>query len=243
MDIMVDALCHSVYLNSTFLYHSLSLNHLAQWLSIQPLFPKFGTIASLDARHFRLVTHCAKLLIQSLLTSSLIDDASNFPDLNDPLALPPPVLNTLADIDAGRLYRWAYNLLYHGHPSHVMCGIILYIDKLVVDCHGHLSLEPVYFMWSLFNQKTYHKPQSWCPLGCIPNIGLMSKAESRHSMTSSQKVHLYHDILGCILALLIRLQQANAIPFPLVYNGHQYNLKHKCPLLAVICDTESHDCL
>jgi hypothetical protein len=94
-----------------------------------------------------------------------------------------------------------------------MCGIILYIDKLAVDHHGHLSLEPVYFMMSLFNQKTHNKPQAWCPFSHIPNIDLMSKAKNRHSMTSIQKVQLYHDIIGHILDPLIQLQQADAMPF------------------------------
>jgi hypothetical protein len=35
-----------------------------------------------------------------------------------------------------------------------MCGVILYIHKLAVDRHAHLSLEPVYFTLSIFNQKT-----------------------------------------------------------------------------------------
>jgi hypothetical protein len=125
-----------------------------------------------------------------------------------------------------------------------MCGIILYIDKLAVDCPGHLSLEPVYFTLSLFDQKTHNKAQAWHPLGYIPSIGIMSKAKSRHSMTSSQKVQLYHDILLHILDPLIQLQQANAVPFPLLYCGQHYNLNLKFPfLLAVLGDTESHDCL
>jgi hypothetical protein len=106
---------------------------------MQPLFPKVGTIASPDGRSFPLVTHCAKSMIKSLLTSSLMEDDSNllFPDLNDPLAPPPSVVNTLADIDTGRIYCGAYDLLWRGRPNHVLCGIILYIDKLAVDCQHH----------------------------------------------------------------------------------------------------------
>jgi hypothetical protein len=243
MDIIMDALLHSVYLTSTFLDRSLSLNHLAQRFSMQPLFPQVGTITSPDGRSFPLVTHRAKSMVESLLTSSLMEDDSNllFPDLNDPLAPPPVTVNTLADIDTGRIYRGAYDLLCRGRPNHVLCGIILYIDKLAVDRHGHLSLEPVYFTLSIFNQKTRNNPQAWRPLGYIPNIGLMSKAESRHSMTSSQKVQFYHDILGHILAPLVQLQQADAMPLPLLYHGKHYLLKLKFPLLAVLGDTESHD--
>jgi hypothetical protein len=243
MEIISDALLHSAFLTSTFLDRGLSLNHLAHRFSMQPLFPTVGSILSPDGRHFPLVIHRAKAMVQSLLTSSLIEDDSNllFPDLTNPLAPPPLVVTTLADIDTGRIFRRAYDVLCRGHPNHVMCGIILYIDKLAVDRHGHLSLEPVYFTLSMFNQKTRNKPQAWRPLGYIPNIGLMSKAESRHSMTSSQKVQLYHDILGRILAPLIQLQQDDPMDFPLFYRGQQYHLKLKFPLLAVLGDTESHD--
>ena len=106
VDIIVDALRHNVFLTSTFLDRSLTLNHLAQRFSMQPLFPKVGTIASPDGRSFLLITHCAKLMIKSLLTSSLMEDDSNLllPDLNDPLAPPPLVVNTLVDVDTGRIY-------------------------------------------------------------------------------------------------------------------------------------------
>jgi hypothetical protein len=59
------------------------------------------------------------------------------------------------------------------HFPLVMCGIILYTDNLAVDHHSHLSLEPVYFTLSLFNQKTRNKPEAWHRLGYIPNIGLV----------------------------------------------------------------------
>ncbi len=172
-----------------------------------------------------------------------MEDDSNllFPDLNDPLAPPPLTVNTLADIDTGRIYRGAYDLLCRGRPNHVLCGIILYIDKLAVDCHGHLSLEPIYFPLSIFNQKTRNKPEACRPLGYIPNLGLQSKAENRHSMLSSQKVQLYHDILSRILLSLVQVQQADPMPFHLSYHNREYDVLLKFPLLAILGDTESHD--
>jgi hypothetical protein len=94
-------------------------------------------------------------MIHPLLTSPLMEDSDNllFPNLEDPLAPPPTVVHTLADIDTGCSYRNAYNLLCRGKPKHILCGIILYIDKLALDRHGHLSLEPVYFTLSIFNKK------------------------------------------------------------------------------------------
>ena len=243
MEIMEDALRHNVFLTSTFRDRSLTLNHLAQRFSMQPLFPQLDSIGSPDGRVFALVTHRAKSMIHSLLTSPLMEDDTNllFPNLEDPLAPPPPIVLTLADIDTGRSYRNAYNLLCRGRPKHIMCGIILYIDKLAVDRHGHLSLEPVYFTLSIFNQKTRNKPEAWRPLGYIPNLGLQSKAENRHSMLSSQKVQLYHDILSRILRSLVELQQSEPMPFHLSFGNREYDVLLKFPLLAILGDTESHD--
>jgi hypothetical protein len=104
-----------------------------------------------------------------------------FPNPDDPLALPPTEVTTIADIDTGGVYRNAYNNLCN-RPNHILWGIIAYIDKLATDRHGHLSLQPLYFTLSKFRQKTCNQPEAWQPLGYIPNIGLMSKAESAHTL-------------------------------------------------------------
>jgi hypothetical protein len=46
-------------------------------------------------------------LFHSLLTSPLMEDSDNllFPNLEDPLAPPPTVVHTLADVDTGCSYR------------------------------------------------------------------------------------------------------------------------------------------
>jgi hypothetical protein len=49
-------------------------------------------------------------------------------------------------------------------------------------------------------------------------------------------VQLYHDIIGHILDPLIQLQQADAMPFWLLYHGQHYNLK-----LNFLGNTEWHD--
>jgi hypothetical protein len=82
-------------------------------------------------------------MIESLLYSSLAKDDNNliFPNPADPLALPPSVVQNIADIDTGFVDRNAHKNLCT-RPNQVVCGIICYIDKLATDWHGHLSLEP-----------------------------------------------------------------------------------------------------
>jgi hypothetical protein len=64
--------------------------------------------------------------------------------------------------------------MYSPQPGHLR-NYLLH-KKLARDRHGHLSLEPVCFTSSILNQK----PKS----GYIPNIGVMSKAKSTHTMKS-----------------------------------------------------------
>jgi hypothetical protein len=210
---------------------------------MQRLYPTILTQASpINHRFYPVPVHDARAMIESLLYSSLANDDSNllFPNPEDPLAPPPTEVTSIADIDTGRVYRNAYNTLCH-RPNHLLCGIICYIDKLATDRHGHLSLEPVYFTLSIFKQKIRNRPDAWRPLGYIPNIGLMSKAESTHAMKSSAKVQLYHDILTQIFGSLVDLQRKGGLPYQFHYRGKVYNVLLFFPLLAVLGDTESHD--
>ena len=211
---------------------------------MQSLKPSVQEITSLDGHEYPVVFHSAKAMVNSLLTSSFIKDDNNllFPDMSDPLAPPPPTLTHKSDIDTGEIYRNAYKELCTGKPkNHIICGVIIYIDKLAIDRHGHLSLEPVVFTLSIFNQLTWNMPQAWHPLGYIPNLGLMSKAETKHNCSSPDKVQLYHDILSIILQSLKDLQNEGHIPFEFEFGGKEYKVFLHSPLLAVLGDTESHD--
>jgi hypothetical protein len=96
--------------------------------------------------------HDPRAMIESLLYLEIAKDDRNllFLNLDDPLAPPPESISHYADIDTGRVYRRAYKETCAG-PKDVLCGIVAYIDKLAIDKHGHLSLEPMYFTLSIFN--------------------------------------------------------------------------------------------
>jgi hypothetical protein len=230
-------------ITSTFRHRHSAINHFMHRFSMKGLYPTILTQPSpMNNRFYPVPVHNAQTMIESLLYSSLAMDDNNllFPNPDDPLAPPPTEVTTIADIDTGRVYRNAYNNLCN-RPNHILCGIIAYIDKLATDRHGHLSLEPVYFTLSIFKQKTRNRPEAWRPLGYIPNIGLMSKAESAHAMKSSDKVQLYHDILTKIFQPLAELQSKGGLPYELHYRGKVYNVFLQFPLLTVLGDTESHD--
>jgi hypothetical protein len=143
------------------------------------LYPTVLTEPSpLNNRFYHVPVQNAQAMIESLLYSSLAKDDNNllFPNPDDLL-----VVQNIAGIGTGYVYRNAHKNLCT-RPNQVVCRIICYIDKLATGRHGHLSLEPIYFTLSIFNKKTRNRSEAWHPLGYIPNIGLMLKAESTHAM-------------------------------------------------------------
>jgi hypothetical protein len=146
----------------------------------------------------------------------------------------------LANVDTGKAYRQAHTLLCT-EPHHLLCGIILYIDKIATNQHGHLSLESVYFTLTMFNCQTHNKPQAWRPLGYIPNLGLQSKAKSTHALKKEERIKLYHDVLRKILAPLGKLQDEGGLLFCLHYKGVEHHVLLKLPILFIVGDTKGHN--
>jgi hypothetical protein len=182
-------------------------------------------------------------MIELLLYSPLMDDTDNllFPNPENPLKGPLPMSDYLANVDTGRAYQQAHTLLCM-EPHHLLCGIILCIDKIATNRHGHLSLEPVYFTLTILNRQTHNKPQAWRPLGYIPNLGLQSKAKSAHALKKEEKIKLYHDVLQKILAPLGKLQDDGGLPFCLHYKGVEHHVLLKLlPILYIVGDTEGHN--
>jgi hypothetical protein len=242
MEMVSDAVRDKVFITTTYRSRDNAIKHFANRYELSSMYPTFKTQPSPDGRVYPVVVHDAKAMIESLLYSPLMDNHDNllFPNPDNPLEGPPPLSDMLADVDTGKAYRRAHSLLCT-EPNHLLCGIILYIDKIATDRHGHLSLEPVYFTLTMFNRKTRNQPQAWRPLGYIPNLGLQSKAESTHGLKKEAKIKLYHDVLRKILAPLGKLQTDGGLPFCLHYRGRAFNVILKLPILFIVGDTEGHD--
>ena len=216
-----DVITEREAITTTFLHRHTAIKHFCTRFCMKGLYPTILTQPSpVNNRYYPVPVHNAQAMIESLLYSSLAMDDNNllFPNPDDPLAPPPTEVTNIADIDTGRVYRKAYHNLCD-RPNKILCGLVAYIDKLATDRHGHLSLEPVCFTLSIFKQKVRNRPEAWRPLGYIPNIGLMSKAESTHAMKSSVKVQLYHDILTQIFRSLGELQRKGGLPYQFHYRG------------------------
>jgi hypothetical protein len=93
----------------------------------------------------------------------------------------------------------------------------------------------------MFNRKTPNKPQAWRPLGYILNLELQSKAESAHAMKKEENIKLYYDVLRKILASLRKLQKDGGLPYSSNYQGKEYTVLLKLPILFIVGDTKGHD--
>jgi hypothetical protein len=121
-------------------------------------------------------------MTMSLLKSELSQEKHLlFPHPEDSLGGLPPQVDALADIDTGAAFRKGFNIIKTQYPMAVPVGIVIYIDKLALDCHGHLLLEPVYFTLTLFNRLARNQPNAWRPAGYMPNLQLQSRAETANA--------------------------------------------------------------
>ena len=242
MKLIQDATHQNITITSTFSTRKAALAFLTKRFKLSSLLPQVHTKIGTDQRAYPCVVHDARAMIESLLYSELAQDDRNllFSNPDNPLAPPPAIISHLADIDTGRVYRRAYQETCTG-PKDILCGIVAYIDKLAIDKHGHLSLEPIYFTLSIFNRATRNKPEAWRPLGYIPNLHLMSAAEVKHCMSPVDRLQLYHDIIADIFQSLVQLQESDGIPYKFKYRGVNYDVNCKVPLLVVLGDTEGHD--
>ena len=60
---------------------------------------------------------------------------------------------------------------HNNFTNNMPIGIIIFGDKFHTDLHGTLSLTPIIFTLTFFNQKSRNNPKFWRVLGYVPNLG------------------------------------------------------------------------
>ena len=218
-----------------------TIDHFARRFHLDELAPTLS-LHTFNTKEFPLVCHNARAMILSLLLDPELFREENllFPNPHDPLGDLPPRPSELGDITTGDAFRRGYENTKQ-KPSDLPIGLTIYMDKLTVDRHGHLCLEPVYFTLSIFNRQTRNKPEAWRSLGYIPNIGLVSPAETRNTFSSQEKTQLYHELLRKILRQYAFLEKTGIPGFRFDYKGRRILCDLKFFVNVVIGDTEAHD--
>ena len=228
---------------TTLLTRTNAIDYFSKRYNIHLLKPKLTHIQYKN-KSFPVVKYNAESMIMSLLqdTTNLFNDENLlFPTIDGtPTG---PIQNEydfIGDLHTSQDYQQACIKLKQ-QANDLPIGIILYSDKITMDKHGHLSIDPLQFTLSIFNRKTRNKSIAWRPFGYIPNIGLHSTAESKHMFKAQDKSHLQHLIITEILKEYKQLEHNGISNYQFNYKNNQYTVNLKFFVLLILGDTEAHD--
>ena len=101
--------------------------------------------------------------------------------------------------------------------------------------HGILSLTPIIFTFTLFNQSARNNTRFWRSLGYIPNL-LHAKGVADRGLTKD-KIQDEHTCISCILRSLCKIYNEGG--FELVVLGH--DVRVKLWIYFFIGDTEGNN--
>jgi len=143
--------------------------------------------------------------------------------------------NVYGEIHTGD--RWAPALTRHcGIDGYYMpVALVIFGDKSHTDLHGLLSVEPVSFTLSLFNQSARNLPEFWWLLGYIPNLTAGMGEANRTS--AEDKVQNVHRCLSFVLKSLRDIRRRGGIRT--VVMGREVHIK--VWIHFIIGDTEGNN--
>jgi hypothetical protein len=113
--------------------------------------------------------------------------------------------------------------------------LIVFGDKSHTNLHGTLSLTPIIFTLTLFNQTASNNTGFWWLIGYIPNLSYGKGTADRQS--TSGKIQDKHTCLSCIFESLRRITRQGG--FDLCVLGQ--NVTVKIWIHYFIGDTEGNN--
>ena len=232
------------HISTTFSSRSNVVKHFSSKYNMHHLRPRIEYF-SFKMKNFPIITFDCEQMIMSLLQDKkrlFNDDSLIFPTMD---GTPFGELNTepsnLEDINTAKAFIDGHMRVTKDTSKDLPIGVIFYLDKITLDKHGHISMEPLQFTLSIFCRHARNTPYAWRTCGFIPNIGLHSKAESKHLFKAEEKAHLTHLILQKILTDYKKLEETDIQNYQFFFKGNQYIANLKFFVLVVLGDTEAHD--
>lgn len=137
--------------------------------------PTYGTIHLYDGALATVPVYDMKTMILSILHDNTLMRTENFAPGLDIFTR-----NVDDDCDANKYFReihtgdaWlpAKNRICGLRREYMPFGIIIFGDKSNTDQHGLLSVTPITFTATFFNQKVRNNPDCWRPMAYLPNMG------------------------------------------------------------------------
>ena len=158
---------------------------------------------------------------------------------NDPFHVPRDD-ERYGDVHHCKWWDDTIDMLINDPTKEILCPLILYLDALVVDAYGNLSLEPVTFTLGIFKRALRHAAKAWRTLGFIEDLD--SLFGSNH-IKPLVKANDYHAILSIILSDIKEIQKAGGIDWEFEVNGIKHKRRLKIPIMFIIGDCKGHDVL
>ena len=182
-------------------------------------------------------------LLHSLLADPNLTKASSLsvnPD--NPFAKYSPPNGLLGEVHSGLWYHNAWNHMTTNTNKNFLIGIILYIDKTCLSFTQKLSVHPVNFSLSIFNEQTRSHPFAWRTLGYLPIEDVyLSSAEKKKISANlrNQRLHLVLDHILQSFREAQHMDELNEISLQLC--GVSKTVSLYLPLAYVIGDVEGGD--
>ena len=117
--------------------------------------------------------------------------------------------NKYGEIHTGGAWKPALRQYCGNDRVYMPIALVLFGDKSHTDLHGTLSVEPVTFTLSLFNQSARNLPQFWWLLGYIPNL-TAGKGEADRT-SAKDKIQNEHICISRVLKSLREIYDAGGI--------------------------------
>ena len=124
--------------------------------------------------------------------------------------------------------------------TQLMVPIIFYLDALVLDAYGKLSLEPLSFTLGILRRHCRNQKHAYRTLGFVEDLDHLYGA---NHITPDQKAEDYHCIMELILEEFKKVQADGGFEWDFVIDGVTYRRTLFFPLMFFIGDCKGHDVL
>ena len=132
-----------------------------------------------------------KAMIMAFLTDERLMTEENFADgLNIFTGKPEGVINDFGEIHTGDAWEPECQQFCGNVPHNMPLALVVFADKSHLDLHGSLSMLPIIFTLSFFNEKSRNSVDFWRPIAFLPNLN----AGSLTSRNSNDKKKIQHSV-------------------------------------------------
>ncbi len=144
------------------------------------------------------------------------------------------------DIHQSQWWEETVRLMINDPESELLVPVLFYLDALVLDAYGKLSLEPLSFTLGIFRRHLRNQKHAHRTLGFVEDLDHLHGA---NQVTPEKKAEDYHFILSIILEDFKKTQLEGGFEWDFVVDGKTYRKKLKFPLMFIIGDCKGHDML